>query len=313
MSKALALLRRELIEHRSGILLTPAVLMGLMSLLVIGSLGLQLGQIGFGEGQTVSGADEMLEMLAALDPGVRAGRIVAFLMLFTLPAMIVLPVVIFFVLLGALYEERRDRSFLFWKSLPVSDFEEVLTKLATGLFVAPAAFLVLGIAFQLAALLLVSLFGLLQGGPVSALLDFGTLATHWLYMPFLMFVWALWAAPVFAWVLFASAYAPRAPFMYTVVPPATLAVLEELLFNSSRLIEWIGSHLAGVPLLEEMMRRSRYVRIPDGNGIDYFLNQLASPEFGALAAGLARADLWMGLAATALLVWGAVWLRRYNL
>jgi len=313
MTKVIALLRREVIEHRNGILLTPIVLMSLMLLLIVGSLALQIGQIGLGGGQMVHGAGDLLDMLAALEPQARAGRIVAFMAVLTLPAMAVLPVVVFFILLGALYEERRDRSFLFWKSLPVSDLEEVLAKLATGLLIAPAVFLLLGIAFQLAALLLVSLFGLLQGGTVSALWSFGTLLTHWIYLPFVLFVWALWAAPVFAWVLLGSAYAPRTPFMYVVVPPVVLAVLEELLFNSSRLLGWIGNHLAGVPLLSELTTSGRYARMPGADGVDAFLDRLASPDFSALGAGLGHFDLWLGLAIAAVLVWGAVWLRRYNL
>lgn len=313
MSKMIALLRRELVEHRNGILITPVVLMSLMLLLIVGSLAFGIGQIGFGEGRMVHGAGDLLDMLAGLEPQARAGRIIGFLSILTLPAMAVLPVVIFFILLGALYEERRDRSFLFWKSLPVSDLEEVLAKLATGLLVAPAAFLLLGIAFQLGALMAVSLLGLLQGGAVTAMWSFATLLTHWIYLPFVLLVWALWAAPVFAWVLLGSAYAPKAPFMYVVVPPVVLAILEELLFDSSRLMSWIGNHLAGVPLLHELTTSSRYVRMSDGNGIDAFLDRLASPEFGALINSLGRVDLWLGLAVAALLTWGAVWLRRYNL
>ena len=313
MKRWIALFRREVIEHRNGIVLTPIVLMSLMLLLVVGSLALQIGQIGFVGGQTVHGAGDLLDMLAGLEPQARAGRIVVFLAVLTLPAMAILPVVVFFILLGALYEERRDRSFLFWKSLPVSDLEEVLAKLATGLLLAPAAFLLLGIAFQLAALLLVSLLGLLQGGTVSALWSVGTLLTHWIYVPFVLFVWTLWAAPVFAWVLLGSAYAPRTPFMYVVVPPVTLAILEELLFDSGRLLSWIGTHLAGVPLLSELSNPTRYTRMPGGDGVDAFLDRLASPDFSALAAGLGHLDLWVGLAIAALLVWGAVWLRRYNL
>jgi len=313
MKKAIALARRELIEHRNGIVVTPLLLMGLMLLLVVGALGFQLGQFAFGRGQLLGGAGEMLDMLAAVDPAARAGRIITLLALPILPALVILPAVIFFVLLGALYEERRDRSFLFWKSLPVSDTQEVLAKLITGLFVAPAVFVLIGIAVQLVMLLLISVIGALQGGAVWALWDLRSIFGHWMYLPLLLFVWAFWAAPVFAWVLFASAYAPRAPFMYAVVPPAALAVLEEVLFDTSRLLEWIGSHLAGVPLLEGMARRASYVQRFEGDGFEIFANQLASPDIGALLAGFGHADLWLGLAVAAGLGWGAVWLRRYNL
>src|SRR3546814_20822192 len=47
---------------------------------------------------------------------------------------VVLGFVVFFYCLGALYDDRRDRSILFWKSLPVSDASTVLSKV----FSAPA-------------------------------------------------------------------------------------------------------------------------------------------------------------------------------
>ena len=54
--------------------------------------------------------------------------------------------VVFFYCLGSLYDERKDRSVLFWKSLPVSDRDTVLSKALSALVVAPTLAIAVGIA-----------------------------------------------------------------------------------------------------------------------------------------------------------------------
>jgi len=313
-AKPLALAKRELIEHRNGLLMTPAVLMGLMFLLIIGVLGFGLGGVNIVIGSPVGDARVLPEMLAGLDPEARAGRIVGLLVAVVAPALVVLPLVIFFVLLGGLYEERRDRSFLFWKSMPVSDHGEVLAKFAGGVLLAPGLVFALTVVFQLLTLVSLSVIGGIQGAPVITLWDLSTLFGHWAYLILAMLVWALWAAPVFAWVLFCSAYAPRMPFMYAVVPPVVIAVVEALLFDTELLGEWIGRHLAGLPMLREIAAGPSFVEAQMGNSFDAALQELlASPDFTALFASLTRGDFWLGLTIAAVLLYGATWLRRYNL
>jgi ABC-2 type transport system permease protein len=56
--------------------------------------------------------------------------------------------------LDALHSERRDRSILFWKSLPVSDFATVLSKASIPLVVLPLLTFAITVALQLIMLLL---------------------------------------------------------------------------------------------------------------------------------------------------------------
>ena len=123
--------------------------------------------------------------------------------------------------LDALYGERRDRSILFWKSLPVSDLTTVLSKLTIPLVVLPLLSFAISLATQFIMLLLSSV--ILLGSGVS-------IATLWTEVSFfhvslvllyhLLTVHGLWYAPIYGWLLLVSAWAPRAPFIWAVLPPS---------------------------------------------------------------------------------------------
>ncbi|RMD88430.1 MAG: hypothetical protein D6807_05845 [Alphaproteobacteria bacterium] len=315
MSKLKALARRELIENRNGIVLTPVILMGLMLILVVGSMSFGIGEMGLGHGtRHVASFGQLLREIADAESGVAAGIVIALMSVMSLPALMVLPVVIFFVLLGGLYEERRDRSFLFWKSMPVSDTEEVLARLAGGIVLTPAVFLAVGIATHLLTLVLASLIGGAQGGPVGAIWYIGPLALNWFQGAFVLAIWMLWALPVFAWVLLASAYAPRTPFLYAVVPPIVVIVNENVFLHSNHFASWIGRHLSAQPLFEDIADGFRTA--PGRVEIDDFsalMQELAKPDFAGIFNSFAHPDLWIGLAIAAALLYGTVWLRRYAL
>src|SRR5205085_5805305 len=136
--------------------------------------------------------------------------------------------------LDALYGERRDRSILFWKSLPVSDLTTVLSKLAIPLAILPLLSFVITIATQLIMLLLS--IAMLVGSGVN-------IATLLIQMPFLhvslvllyhlVTVHGLWYAPLYGWLLLVSACAPRAPFIWAFLPPFVIWGVEKLAFNTS--------------------------------------------------------------------------------
>src|SRR5438270_7985340 len=130
--------------------------------------------------------------------------------------------------LDALYGERRDRSILFWKSLPVSDLITVLSKLAIPIVVLPLISFVIAIATQFIMLLLGS--AMLLGSGVSP-------ATLWTGPSFvqvslvvlyhIVTVHGLWYAPLYGWLLLVSAWASRAPFLWAVLPPFVICGLEK--------------------------------------------------------------------------------------
>src|SRR3954454_7810512 len=74
-----------------------------------------------------------------------------------------------FYCLDALYGERRDRSVLFWKSMPVSDWTAVLSKMAVPLVILPVVTFAITIATQLIVLLMSSAFLSMNGQSAAAL------------------------------------------------------------------------------------------------------------------------------------------------
>ncbi|WP_150002879.1 hypothetical protein [Iodidimonas gelatinilytica] len=214
MSKFLALAKRELIEHRTGIVYAPAIITGLMLVVAVASLSIGAGIMvpdWHGSENEYASIAGLLGRLAAEEPLVRGGLVITFLSMMSAPALLILPFVIFFILLGSLYEERRDRSFLFWKSMPVSDTQEVLVKLAAGMVLAPLVFLIVSAIMQVLTLLVVSVIGGVQGGPVWTVWQIDVILINWLQSPVFMMMWALWALPVFAGCFFVVLMLPAPP------------------------------------------------------------------------------------------------------
>ncbi|GAK32785.1 ABC transporter permease [Iodidimonas nitroreducens] len=315
MSKIKALLWRETIEHKSGMIIAPIIILALMTAMTVGTFLFGLGDIDFLNRDHGSNFGGLLNSLAEMDAPLRAGAVILFLSTMTMPALMALPIIIFFILLGALYEERRDRSFLFWKSMPVSDTAEVMTKLAGALLLAPALFIAISIVFQLLLLLLVSLIGAVEGGPVRAIWPLGAIVLNWLYTPFYMLFWALWALPIYAWVLLAGSFAPRAPFMFALVPPVVLGVIEKVLFDSYYLARWVGQHFAASPMMEAIVGSSfaKKAGAMTDSDMPAFVRFLSAPDFAPLFNSLAQADLWLGLVISAAFIYGAIWFRRYSI
>ncbi|RLQ23869.1 hypothetical protein DWB85_01575 [Seongchinamella sediminis] len=147
-------------------------------------------------------------------------------------------------LLGCLYNDRKDRSILFWKSMPVSEWEEVLTRLAVALLVAPAIYICVSLVLQMAFVLLAMLLvWRLDMDPFATILEniyFGDLLLQqvggWLMT-------ALWVAPAYGWLLLASAFARRSPFLTAVAPVIGLMVLEGIVFGSNHVVSAVVTHI----------------------------------------------------------------------
>jgi ABC-2 type transport system permease protein len=203
-------------------------------------------------------------------------------------------IVAIFYCLDALYGERRDRSMIFWKSMPVSDWTAVLAKMAIPLVVLPVVTFVVTIATQFVMLLTSSAFLRMQGRSAAALW-----ALPWLQMSsgllhHLVTVHSLYYAPIFGWLLLVSAWAKRLPFLWAFLPPAAIAVAEKIVFNTTHVANLLSARLSG-GMEGGMAKGSTMLPWP------------AHPtEF------LSSAGLWIGLVIAAACVAGAVRLRRYR-
>ncbi|MEY2574520.1 MAG: type transport system permease protein, partial [Verrucomicrobiota bacterium] len=149
-----------------------------------------------------------------------------------------------FYCLDALHGERRDRSILFWKSLPVSDLISVLSKAIVPLAILPLLTLVIVLATQFIMLLL----------STAVLLPSGLAGTTWQLLPWprlsLILLYglvtsALWEAPVFAWLLLVSSWARRATFLWAVLPWLAISAIEKLAFDTTFFIRMLVHRLTG--------------------------------------------------------------------
>jgi ABC-2 type transport system permease protein len=148
--------------------------------------------------------------------------------------------------LDALYGERRDRSILFWKSLPVSDLTTVLSKVTIPFVLLPLLSLAISLVTQFIMLLLCSVILAGSGVNIAALwtgVSFFHVSLVLLYH--IITVHGLWYAPIYGWFLLISAWAPRAPFLWAFLPPFVICGLEKIAFNTSRFLDLLQYRLTG--------------------------------------------------------------------
>jgi len=151
-----------------------------------------------------------------------------------------------FYTIDALYGERRDRSILFWKSLPVSDLTTVLSKFSIPIVVVPMVSFAITLVTQFCMLLLSSVILMGSGAGVGIV---------WTGVPFLsdssvlfyhlLTVHGFWYAPLYAWLLLISAWAPRLPFLWAVLPPFVIAGLEKITLGTSHFVDLLKYRALG--------------------------------------------------------------------
>ena len=200
--------------------------------------------------------------------------------------------------LDALYGERRDRSILFWKSLPVSDLTTVLSKFAIPLIILPLLSFAIALVTQFVMLLLSSAVLVGSGlsvGTLGARMSFFHMSLMLLYH--ILTVHGLWYAPIYGWLLLVSAWAPRAPFIWAFLPPFVIWGVERIAFNTSHFLGMLQYRLTG-PEPSTTTARS-------GNLME-MMSALSPVQF------FTTPGLWAGLAVAAIFLAAAVRLRRYR-
>jgi ABC-2 type transport system permease protein len=199
--------------------------------------------------------------------------------------------------LDALYGERRDRSILFWKSLPVSDLMTVLAKASVPIVILPLLTFAITVVTQWIMALLSTAVLLASG--LSA-------ATLWNHLPLLR-MWSelfahivgfhgFWYAPIYCWLLLVSSWARRAPFLWATLPLLAIGIVEKIAFNTSYFGALMQYRFAGGPEAEALTASSASMDP---------VSHLHPVQF--LSPGL-----WVGLAFAAAFLAGAVRLRRYR-
>ena len=205
-------------------------------------------------------------------------------------------IVSIFYCLDAFQSERRDRSILFWKSLPVSDLTTVLSKVSVPFVVLPAIAIGLTIAMQWIMLLVSSAVLVTHGMSPASLWTQLQPPRMWAMVAYHMVtVHVLWYAPYYSWMLLVSAWARRAPFVWAILPLFVISLAEKIAFNT-----W---HF-GALLLNRLGGSGSATPGPAGDFPVDAMTHLTPFKF------LSEPGLWVGLLLSALFLAAAMKLRR---
>jgi ABC-2 type transport system permease protein len=216
-----------------------------------------------------------------------------------------LAVILPYYLLDCLYAERRDRSILFWKSLPVSDRQTVLSKVIVAMVVMPLGVFVLGTATDIVASTILSIR--LHGVPMIGMFlrwdSIAWLQTQQFVLAALVALVA-WYAPVGGYLLVMSALARRSAFLLAVWPPLAAMLIEWLALRTHYIGRFLGYRLSSARALSYPYH---YAGPEPTVGGHPGMFDSARP-----LSAFTNVDMWLGLAATAALVYLAIRIRRHQ-
>jgi ABC-2 type transport system permease protein len=299
MNRFLWLIRREIWEHKA-IWIAPAIVIACILLLVV-SGNVHLGPIGELGDSTVFGelsSEVQVKLLVIVYAGL------------ALVIDMVMGIVAFFYAIDSLYADRRDRSVLFWKSLPLSDAETVLSKFAVAAVVIPIVTLAAALVAQLVVAsggsIKLAMSGLSAGmmWQPEALLGGFVVALLWCITA------VLWYAPVIAYLMLVSAWAQKAPFLWAVLPPVGIVLLERVALYTSYAGDFIAYRLLGLYKLLGS-REGPQVSSHEAAG-DEISKVMQLDLVGSIRNFYSSPDLWLGVIAAGLLLAAAMWVRRYR-
>ena len=311
------LLKREFWENRGGFLRAPvavAIAFSAMQLMAwiwaevtVGRTGIKIDNFPLETFAKNLNGDQMANVALFMNGG---------LVLLSMIVQLVMAIVLFFYLLGALYDDRRDRSVLFWKSLPVSDTQTVISKVISAVLVAPVIAFAATVALHFALLTILSGMLLTHGiSPWSLVWGTAQPLAVWAKLLVQIPVQAIWVLPTVGWLLLASSFARSKPFLWAVLPPLGLGLLLgwfQVLREFSIPSTWYWGHVFG---------RILFSFSPgswgnDGTSLNFGLNISHGQDFsqilsfGTLLNALTNPELWVGAAAGAAMIFGAIYFRR---
>jgi len=301
----LMLIRREIWEHKS-LWIAPLIWVGLITIFF--NWGMLHVPDDMHSSIHIDGQSEQLRESMNL-PADRKESVfaVSFLAIFGMIS-VFMTIVVFFYLIDCLYTERKDRSILFWKSLPVSDANVVLSKLAVAMVVVPIGVILLSAVTQLVNFLTVSL--ILHGS------TFGNIMPDWSFGAWLrsqavalgmMLGGVLWYAPIAGYLLLLSTWAKNKVFLWAILPPIAVPVLEKVFLGSDHVLDFLGQRFSGYIVLMKVdpnaFEAGNHDRLPAVNDVYnafHLSNMFMSTE------------MWIGVAAAAAMVFVTIRIRRYR-
>ena len=272
-----ALLKREVLEHVTMFLFAPLVLAAVILLAVIWVMNLLTGD----------DLAMIIEYAATLFNGLSPTEMAPIFMILAVPFLIVLLFCTLAFLLNTLFQDRKDASVLFWHSMPVSNLQTVLSKLVAIVAVAPAMYMGVLLTLYLILVVWLSMLGASYDVEIAGLGYMFMAAVVSLMLVYLSAIVAgLWLLPTMGWLLLFSSYASRAPMMWAAGVFFALLFLEDFVFGSQFLINWI----------ESRSNPAQYIIFSFSDVVDRLFNY----------------DMLFGIMVGSILLSGAVVMRRYT-
>jgi ABC-2 type transport system permease protein len=281
LDTVVALVRRELWEHRS-LWIAPLIVEGLLA------LALLFGRINMDLPEGVLTTEQRVAIFTI------AWWIAA------QPVFLVASIVVSFYLLDCLYAERKDRSILFWKSLPLSDELVAASKLLVAAVAVPLGVFLLATAANL-------VFAAIGALRVPGALSWSTY--EWLRTELVLFLevvlGVLWYSPIAGALLLFSAWIRRNPILWASLVPVVAPIIERVALGTHYI--WNFERYRSNGIWHKLL-----------TGPDVFSNFHKLPPVGVafetlnLRGAFLDIDLWLGVAAALALAYAAARVRRYR-
>ena len=304
MNQLPMLLKREYWEHRTTFLYLPAIMsMLFIGILLFGSFAIQSGVVSVsvdsdryenGSHQTEEFRADGASLLEVFGHRINQFADQSFsereqvLNRVYYSTSVILFVVLWFVIVfyfvNCLYDDRKDRSILFWKSLPVSDTMTVVSKLIAGLIVVPMIFLVFTMINNVALLLVSSIAALGNDIDIFATLWApANIIGRWItFVGYILFA-GIWCLPFFGWLLLISSWAKSAPLAWVVGIPLLITTVERI---------FTGSDVVRVFFMQHVALRQPVVWYQDGYGSEISVVSIQTLLALIVGAGLIGLAIW---------------------
>jgi ABC-2 type transport system permease protein len=324
------LLKREFWEHKGGFFWAPIWAGGISLVLTFMALvfgevaarrAVAAGKMKFDGDININGLDlgMLTSRMDAKDIQHLGGGIDLSMLTSSMWPLFVLGFVVFFYCLGTLYDERKDRSVLFWKSLPVSDRDTVLSKAVSALVVAPTLAVGAAIVTMFAFLVMISAFVLLHhGNPMQLIWGPGSPLKVAASLVACIPVYALWALPTVGWLMLCSAWSRSKPFLWAILLPVFSWIIVAWfgLMNVFNLdAGWYGRNIVARSLVSVFpgtwyMNPAMHDQVASRiNGPEDLANAI---QVGKSWAVFGSAELWIGALVGAAMIYAAIRLRRWR-
>jgi len=295
MKVLITLVKRELQEHKVGLIYAPFIVATILSLVIVlvyfGVADIKTNEFNFSTSVYENG--EAVEWMRAATVDQKERVIRSGLIVLGFPVAFVMIFAVLSYSLGTFFEERKDKSIIFWRSLPISDLETVLSKVFVVVFIAPLIILPALIFLQMVALLSASIFF-----AVSDIVPFTWIwnaysFTDWFRIIFSLWTQLLWSLPILAWLMLAGAYS-RKPIVAAILPLVGIIAIERVLFGSAVFLATAIERIQPWSLMSSFPKQYEELRVV---------------EIADIPLLLATQEFWYGMLISVLRIGAIVYIR----